>query len=153
MLADTVVDSYLLVTRIAWQWLFGRGLYINELMAKKFSLLGCVALMIASIAQASSQTAFSGMLLESRGTSNRISLALLFGRLLIAVLFLYVGLSELHRLLFQPFTVRPPHSGPSYHRWPSYLLPALPALDCAPSPQWPLVPPVALVPLACSSSP
>ena len=47
MLADTVVDSYLLVTRIAWQWLFGRGLYINELMAKKFSLLGCVAMLIA----------------------------------------------------------------------------------------------------------
>ena len=43
MLADTVVDSYILVTRIAWQWLFGRGLYINELMAKKFSLLGTTA--------------------------------------------------------------------------------------------------------------
>lgn len=44
MLADTMVDSYILVTRIAWQWLFGRGLYINELMAKKFSLLGAITL-------------------------------------------------------------------------------------------------------------
>merc|ERR1712054_392231 len=67
--------------------------------------------MIASIAQSSSQTAFSGMLLESRGVSDRISVALLIGRLLIAVLFLYVGLSELHRLLFQPFTPYLPGDG------------------------------------------
>ncbi len=32
-------------------------------------------------------------------------------RLLIAVLFLYVGLSELHRLLFQPFTPYLPGDG------------------------------------------
>ena len=32
--------------------LMGHGLYINELMAKKFSLLGCVALLIAVIWQA-----------------------------------------------------------------------------------------------------
>merc|ERR1719230_2544871 len=100
MLGDTLVDSYMLLWRIGMNFLYGHGLYINELMAKKFSLLGCVALMIASIAQGNSRTSFSGMLLESRSVSNRISLALLFGRLLIAVLFLYVGLSELHRLLF-----------------------------------------------------
>jgi len=111
MLGDTLVDSYLLLWRIGMNFLYGRGLYINELMAKKFSLLGCVALMIASIAQANSQTAFSGMLLESRTTSTRLSLALLFGRLLIAVLFLYVGLSELHRLFFQPFTPYLPGDG------------------------------------------
>ena len=50
------------------------GLYINELMAKKFSLLGCVALMIASLSSEGAQSSgsFSGMLLESRGVSNRI---------------------------------------------------------------------------------
>jgi len=50
------------------------GLYINELMAKKFSLLGCVALMIASLSSEGGQSSgsFSGMLLESRGVSNRI---------------------------------------------------------------------------------
>merc|ERR1719152_183460 len=83
MLGDTLVDSYVLLYRIVMNFLYGRGLYINELMAKKFSLLGCVALMIASYGQADSQTSFSGMLLEARAVSNRISLALLFGRLLI----------------------------------------------------------------------
>ena len=34
--------------------MYGRGLYINELMAKKFSLLGCVAMMIASQHQVAS---------------------------------------------------------------------------------------------------
>merc|ERR1719353_553285 len=57
------------------------------------------------------QTSFSGMLLENVHLSDRTSLALLFGRLLIAVLFLYVGLSELHRLLFQPFTPYLPGDG------------------------------------------
>jgi alanyl-tRNA synthetase len=51
------------------------------------------------------------MLLEAPTLSNRLSVALLFGRLLIAVLFLYVGLSELHRLLFQPFTPYLPGDG------------------------------------------
>ena len=65
MLADTVVDSYLLVTRIAWQWLFGRGLYINELMAKKFSLLGCVAMLISVTAQQRSRKSSFGLLLDA----------------------------------------------------------------------------------------
>ena len=47
MMGDTLVDSYLLLWRILLNFAYGRGLYINELMAKKFSLLGCVALMIA----------------------------------------------------------------------------------------------------------
>ena len=48
MMGDTLVDSYLLLWRIAYTWFQGRGLYINELMAKKFSLLGCVALLMAT---------------------------------------------------------------------------------------------------------
>ena len=112
MLGDTLVDSYLLLYRIGMNFLYGRGLYINELMAKKFSLLGCVALMIACAVQAAAgQRTFSGLLLESSHMSNNVSLGLLFGRLLIAVLFLYVGLSELHRLLFQPFTPYLPGDG------------------------------------------
>ena len=68
--------------------------------------------MIASAVQANEgQRTFSGLLLESSHISNNVSLALLFGRLLIAVLFLYVGLSELHRLLFQPFTPYLPGDG------------------------------------------
>ena len=111
MLADIVVDSYLLVVRIAWQWLFGRGLYINELMAKKFSLLGCVAMLIAVTVQKQEKKSSFGMLLEAAGPTTKVSLALLLSRLLIAVLFLFVGLSELHRLLFQPFTPYLPGDG------------------------------------------
>ena len=102
MMGDTLVDSYLLLWRISYQWLYGRGLYINELMAKKFSLLGCVAMMIASSVQASAKSSsFPGLLMESAELSTRLSVAMLIGRLLIAVLFLYVGLTELNRLLFE----------------------------------------------------
>ena len=112
MLLDTLVDSYVLLYRIALNFVYGRGLYINELMAKKFSLLGCVGLLIACrVHQSEGQRAFSGLLLESSTISNKVSIGLLFGRLLIAVLFLYVGLSELHRLLFQPFTPYLPGDG------------------------------------------
>ena len=51
--SDPSAYSYLLLYRIMMQWWFGRGLYINELMAKKFSLLGCVSMMIAAAVQAS----------------------------------------------------------------------------------------------------
>ena len=60
MMGDTLVDSYLLLWRIAMNFVYGRGLYVNELMAKKFSLLGCVALLIATKSQDTSQTGFSG---------------------------------------------------------------------------------------------
>jgi hypothetical protein len=113
MMGDTLVDSYLLVSRIIVTAMYGRGVYINELMAKKFSLLGCVALLIGNSIQAreKSQSSFSGMLLEGANISNRLSAVMLLGRLLIAFLFLYVGISELHRLLYQPFTVYLPGDG------------------------------------------
>ena len=114
MLGDTLVDSFQIVQRVQYTYLRGRGLYINELMAKKFSLLGCVGLMLATAVQAGRrQATYSGMLLESAvgELSNRLSIALLLTRLLIAVLFLYVGLSELYRLLFEPFTPYLPGDG------------------------------------------
>jgi len=113
MFADTLVDSYVLLARIAVQMVYGRGLYINELMAKKFSLLGCVALMMASCLESKerAQSSFAGGLLAEATFSTRLSVALLLGRLLIAVLFLFVGLTELHRLLFQPFTPYLPGDG------------------------------------------
>ena len=62
MMADTLVDSYLLLERILYGFLYGRGLYVNELMAKKFSLLGCVALLIASAVQVRPLMATDGLL-------------------------------------------------------------------------------------------
>ena len=54
-----------MIGRVLGAWFFGHGLYINELMAKKFSLLGCVALMIATAVQADQmQRSFSGMLMQ-----------------------------------------------------------------------------------------
>jgi len=92
--------------------MYGRGLYINELMAKKFSLLGCVAMLIATQHQASQRSSsFAGLLLEQSALSTQLSIAMLIARLLIAVLFLYVGLHELHRLLFEPFTPYLPGDG------------------------------------------
>ena len=61
MMADTLVDSYLLLERILYGFLYGRGLYVNELMAKKFSLLGCVALLIASAVQVRPLMATDGL--------------------------------------------------------------------------------------------
>ena len=85
MMADTLVDSYLLLERILYGFLYGRGLYVNELhasahygalscphrygrglyvnelMAKKFSLLGCVALLIASAVQVRPLMASNGL--------------------------------------------------------------------------------------------
>uniref|UniRef100_A0A6T8AGI4 Uncharacterized protein n=1 Tax=Prymnesium polylepis TaxID=72548 RepID=A0A6T8AGI4_9EUKA len=126
MMADTLADSYLLLWLVGMQWLSGRGLYVNELMAKKLSLLGCVAMMIATHNQVlngrslraflfpahlpvlcpqanerSSSSFLSRGLLEVSALSNNISIAVLIGRLLIAVLFVYVGLHELHRLFFE----------------------------------------------------
>mmetsp|Transcript_61996 Transcript_61996/g.103059 ORF Transcript_61996/g.103059 Transcript_61996/m.103059 type:complete len:553 (+) Transcript_61996:11-1669(+) len=113
MMFDIIVDSYLIISRIFWTFIYGRGLYINELMAKKFSLLGCVAMLIAVIVQSrQKRPSFPGLLTEARDSlSNSLSIVLLLGRLLIAVLFLYVGLSELHRLLFQPYTPYLPGDG------------------------------------------
>ena len=112
MLMDVLVDAYLLLARILFGWLYGRGLYINELMAKKFSLLGCLAmLMVVGVESKKKKASFPGLLLEATQLSTSLSVALLIGRLLIAFLFLYVGLGELHRLLFQPYTPYLPGDG------------------------------------------
>lgn len=107
-----MVDAYSLLARILYAWLYGHGLYINELMAKKFSMLGCVGMLIAvTVAGKSKAKSFPGLLMEATAIPTRLSVALLVGRLSIAVLFLFVGLSELHRLFFQPFTPYLPGDG------------------------------------------
>jgi len=112
MLADILVDAYVILARILMGLLYGHGLYINELMAKKFSLMGCVGMLIAFIVQSRQRKgSFPGLLMEQTSTSTPLSVALLLARLAIAFLFLYVGLSELHRLLFQPYTPYLPGDG------------------------------------------
>lgn len=68
-------------------------------------------MLIAVTAQQRSRKSSFGLLLDAESLTTRVSLALLLSRLLIAVLFLFVGLSELHRLLFQPLTPYLPGDG------------------------------------------
>jgi len=48
MLFDIAVDAYVILHRVIFQWALGRGLYFNELMAKKLSLLWAVACILTS---------------------------------------------------------------------------------------------------------
>ncbi|EOD36842.1 hypothetical protein EMIHUDRAFT_201100 [Emiliania huxleyi CCMP1516] len=112
MLFDIGVDAYVIVRRIFYQWVYGRGLYINELMASKLPLLGWASMLITVTLQSRERRKSTpGLLNQAEERSARVSLALLFGRLMMSVLFLYVGLSELHRLLFQPYTPYLPGDG------------------------------------------
>lgn len=107
MLGDILVDSFMLFDKVAHHYMAGKGLVINELMLKKFAMLGCVATLLAVIVSARTvkKTSFPGLLMErAQHVSPRIHFALLCGRLLMASLFLYVGFTELHRLYFEPFT-------------------------------------------------
>jgi len=111
MMLDIALDAYQVLSGILANYSAGRGIYINELMAKKISLLGCGAMLVAVSLQRSQKKVFTGLLMDSETISNSTSLALLAGRLLIAFLFAYVGLSELHRLgwEFSPYSQGDPH--------------------------------------------
>ena len=136
LLVDVMTDCTDLVGQMAIAYLSQGQLVVNELMAKKFSLLGVMVLVAfsrwraqqhrhtlqlhqlptavvggaaatappggasgatsaaAAAAAAAAELASTGALLSS--------VALLAGRLLIAVLFLHVGNFELHRLIWSP---------------------------------------------------
>uniref|UniRef100_A0A7S0L8M8 Transmembrane protein n=1 Tax=Coccolithus braarudii TaxID=221442 RepID=A0A7S0L8M8_9EUKA len=111
MLLDIVLDAYDVIGNIYSNWSLGRGLYINELMAKKVSLLGCVTMLVGMSLQKKRKKVFTGLLLESQATSLSASFALLAGRLLITFLFAFVGVSELGRLMSEnsPYRDGDPH--------------------------------------------
>ena len=85
-----------------------RGTRPNELMVKKTSLLGCIALVFIGAGKAAEGKAASarrnssaGALTDERAApvaSRRASAVLLLGRLLLAALFLYVGTGQLSRI-------------------------------------------------------
>mmetsp|Transcript_23450 Transcript_23450/g.61414 ORF Transcript_23450/g.61414 Transcript_23450/m.61414 type:complete len:310 (+) Transcript_23450:250-1179(+) len=82
-------------------WVHG-SLYINELMVKKLSLLGAIGLILAHRYQAdaskrSSQVAGLLITKAEEVMSDRKSLVMLVGRLLMSSLFLYVGVTEVIR--------------------------------------------------------
>jgi uncharacterized membrane protein YphA (DoxX/SURF4 family) len=74
----------------------------NELMVKKVSMFGCIALVFVGAAPAGAgKASVAGALTDERApalASRRKSAVLLAGRLLMAALFLYVGTGQLARI-------------------------------------------------------
>jgi len=100
-LKDTVHISW---HQFAGWWYHGESLYINELMVKKFSMLGCVILVLITDPFFkekidSSKKALNQLIVDSPKFtfSNKISIALLISRILISTLFLFVGYGEITR--------------------------------------------------------
>lgn len=88
-----------------WKWWLGNQLIITELMMKKFSMLGCILLVMANdpyflkkIGDAAK--ALSGIINpeeEHHKQPKWVSGVLLVARLLISSLFFYVGYNEIVR--------------------------------------------------------
>ncbi|BDA42266.1 probable surfeit locus protein 4 homolog at C-terminar half [Coccomyxa sp. Obi] len=84
----------------------------NELTVKKLAMLGCVALVLAhSVKDMKEQlqnNAYAGLLLggnQKKEPGVRKSLVLLFGRLLMTLLFLYVGWVQMHRVIMRDWAL------------------------------------------------
>eukprot|EP00038_Savillea_parva_P011681 m.199306 g.199306 ORF g.199306 m.199306 type:complete len:308 (-) comp20710_c0_seq1:121-1044(-) len=82
-------------------WVHGT-LYINELMVKKLSLLGAIGLILVHRYQNNPKkhgSAVAGLLMTKAEEvmSDRKSVMMLVGRLLMSTLFLFVGISEVRR--------------------------------------------------------
>jgi uncharacterized membrane protein YphA (DoxX/SURF4 family) len=87
-------------------WLVhGHELYINELMVKKFSMMGSVLMIVVNDPYFKTtidhtSKAFSGLVLQDQPKykiTARLSVALLLVRVLISSLFLFVGYGEIKR--------------------------------------------------------
>ena len=78
------------------------GMRPNELMVKKLSMFGCIALVFAgAVRDTRAGAAVAGMLTDDSKpqlASRRKSAVLLAGRLLMAALFVYVGLGQMSRI-------------------------------------------------------
>jgi len=105
---DVVKDVIAVGGRIVMVWMHAHFFYVNELMIKKLSMLGCTLLMLASVPENRSKSrskAMSGMLtpdgaMNAAGAvSTAKSALLLAARLLVACLFMYVGVQEVARIL------------------------------------------------------
>jgi len=91
---------------VSW-WFMGRELYINELMVKKFSMLGSMVMVLVNdpfFKQTIDSTtkALHGLIAKDEPRhhiSRRTSVILLIVRLLISSLFLFVGYGEITRQL------------------------------------------------------
>lgn len=100
LLVDTAKDSmFMVLNQTVALVLF--GMRPNELMVKKLSMMGCTALLAASVAKSErSGNALAGMLLEAekRVEGKRKSAVLLAARIACAALFVFVGQGQLTRI-------------------------------------------------------
>eukprot|EP00727_Mastigamoeba_balamuthi_P013977 m51a1_g9201 hypothetical protein (316) ;mRNA; r:109972-111048 len=130
-----LLEALEIVSDRLYQWLWmGRPWYVNELMMKKLSMLGCALMLVIgdpAFQQRAhlAQRALSGILMgdaaregsdvdaarrsrRAAATSTAMSAALLAVRLLIAGLFLVVGWGEVSRQLYTAREhLRPPGDG------------------------------------------
>eukprot|EP00049_Salpingoeca_infusionum_P019038 m.359865 g.359865 ORF g.359865 m.359865 type:complete len:299 (-) comp18781_c0_seq1:439-1335(-) len=106
---------------ILWRQLryyFATGvLYINELMVKKFSVVGATALMMSHHYNPKAEAPpLAGMLvLAAPSMGTKKSIVMLIGRLLLSSLFIFIGYKEVMRQLAN--TVQ--HDGHVHHRRPA----------------------------------
>ncbi|CAD7703390.1 unnamed protein product [Ostreobium quekettii] len=107
LLLDMLKESASMIwTGLKMLFLFGRR--PNELMVKRLAMVGCSALVLAnSVKNHKKLTSYAGPLLSKSndGPGHRKSIALLFGRLLMAVLFVYVGYVQIRRVLARDWSL------------------------------------------------
>jgi len=126
----------IMYTQIYKWWSLGQSLYINELMVKKFSLLGCVFLLLVNDPFFKQKIdtgakALAGLVSSDQPKYNittKMSIVLLAARLLVSSLLIFVGYGEISRQL--AMTSSGDHAGHSHSRpegdghnntWPKLL--------------------------------
>lgn len=107
LMAAAAIYSGETVWSQANMWWAGYGIYFNELMVKRLALVGCTAMVLGRHLlelNAKHTAGFAGLLLEeSKDTmEKKRPFVLLIARLLISLLFLFVGITEINRQLSPP---------------------------------------------------
>mmetsp|Transcript_14171 Transcript_14171/g.36369 ORF Transcript_14171/g.36369 Transcript_14171/m.36369 type:complete len:391 (+) Transcript_14171:154-1326(+) len=104
LVLDMLKDSGLLIWNQTWMLIL-YGQRPNELMVKRVAMVGCSALVLAhSVKDNKKLSSYAGLLLaddNEKQHSRKRSLALLFGRVLMSFLFIYVGLNQLKRVMLR----------------------------------------------------
>ena len=105
LMVDAATDSLDLLGHLVIAYLTQGTAVVNELMAKKFSLLGSLTL-VTLFRWRAARVQATRLLPPAHGEDGAAALLssvpLLLGRLLIACIFLRVGYYELHRLVWSP---------------------------------------------------
>eukprot|EP00191_Tetraselmis_sp_GSL018_P004552 CAMPEP_0177596572 /NCGR_PEP_ID=MMETSP0419_2-20121207/11176_1 /TAXON_ID=582737 /ORGANISM="Tetraselmis sp., Strain GSL018" /LENGTH=304 /DNA_ID=CAMNT_0019088537 /DNA_START=1064 /DNA_END=1976 /DNA_ORIENTATION=- len=104
LVLDILKDSGLLIWNQTWMLIY-YGQRPNELMVKRVAMLGCSALVLVhSVKENKRLSSYAGLLVADddpkRHSAGR-SLALLLGRVLVSLLFVYVGIVQIKRVMLR----------------------------------------------------